>query len=56
MDVMWIVYDSSRAGPAREFQDRESALEYRNRRTRETGGRWVVRFRGTGPAIAAVES
>lgn len=55
-NIIWAVYDAARSGPAREFQDRESALAYRNRKAAETGGHWAIRFRGTGAIITGKES
>ena len=51
--ILWIVYDANRSGPGREFNCRQAAQKYRARRAAETGGRWVIRFRGAGPAIEA---
>ena len=51
--VYWIVYDMNRAGDPAAFDCAESAQAYKARKARETGGRWVIRFRfrDTGNAI-----
>ena len=53
--IVWLVYDMDRSAPAREFEDRTDATIYCDRKRRETGAHWVVRWRHAPGATPIIE-